>query len=78
MELNREQIVKALECCRYGGRELCDECPYEEYRDCKERREGDTISFVKELIEENERLKAELAERPPKLIITKKPKGEAK
>lgn len=30
---------------------------------------------AKNLAEENERLRAELAERPPKLIITKKKKG---
>jgi hypothetical protein len=36
----------------------------------------DALSLIKELTEENERLRAELEQRPPKLIITKLLKKE--
>lgn len=83
MELNREQIVKALECCTSGNsvsacmrgcplyeKENCD-CIYDETALLKY-----ALALIKELTAENERLIGELTERPPKLIITKLSKGE--
>ena len=56
MELNREQIIKALEC--YTNFK-CNECPIEN-RDCENF--GcikQAIALIKEITEENERLKLE-------------------
>ena len=72
MELNAEQIKKGLECCQ---KDDCDNCP-NTFGNCYSNLAGHALSLIKELTEENERLNAELAERPPKLIITKLPKAE--
>ena len=58
MELNREQIIKALECCLEGE---CDGCTYNEQTSCKEYLLNDAISLIKELTEENEKLRADIA-----------------
>ena len=54
MELNREQIIKALECC--NEEHTCNECPY-----CDNCYNGkvveNALSLIKELTEENERLR---------------------
>jgi hypothetical protein len=93
MELNVEQIKKALECCKIPKLTKCYGCPREEEDSlCMYRLNEDTLALINELTakndavseeccqlltkvrkltEENERLKAELASRPPKLIITK-------
>lgn len=63
MELNREQIIKALECCKsFRDFYMCDICPY--YRleladdeNCTNRLSQDALALIKELTEENERLK---------------------
>ena len=60
MELNREQIIKALECC--GANDDCVgyKCPY--YANCQfciTRISKDALSLIKELTEENERLRGE-------------------
>ena len=73
MELNREQIVKALECCTSGinhkGDIPCLDCPYDECNivggtserqitgTCQSWLKKDALSLIKELTEENERLK---------------------
>ena len=64
MELNREQIIKALERCltlEYGV--ACKGCPlsYKDERrtDCLETLMKNTLSLINELTEENERLRAE-------------------
>lgn len=56
--MDRDQIVKALGCCaeRFG---MCDECPYEEEENCEAEMLSDASDLIRELIEENERLKAE-------------------
>lgn len=54
MELNREQIIKALECC--SGIAKCVDCPYAEKEDCAKQNARDVIELIKELTEENERL----------------------
>ena len=75
MELNRDEIIKALECCTSGinhkGDIPCLDCPYDECNivggtserqitgTCSSWLKKDTLSLIKELIEENERLRAE-------------------
>ena len=54
MELNREKIVKALECCGQAATD-CFNCPY--IIKCKELY-ADSIALIKQLTEENERLKS--------------------
>lgn len=55
--MERDQIIKALECCseRFG---MCDECPYEEEEYCEAEMRYDALALIRELTEENERLKA--------------------
>ena len=81
MELNAEKIKKALECCSSSdGVYACESgCPYwgGDYDACPCTEEPNFIiknalSLIKELTEENERLRSELESRPPKLIITRK------
>ncbi len=48
MELNREQIIKALECCSHRPR--CRECPYTT-KECESLRK-DALALIKELTEE--------------------------
>ncbi len=57
MELNREQIIKALECC--PEQEYCRDCPYDIECMGMEFLILDALSLIKELTEENERWKAE-------------------
>lgn len=54
MELNREQIIKAWDICTQNNN--CDECPYDEYENCLELKEKQTVSLIKELTAENESL----------------------
>ena len=89
--LNAEQVIDILDKVDFfqgqrAGRELWNDKPFEvqeqdianfsrdislvkEYITSQEQR-------IKELTEENERLSAELEQRPSKLIITKLPKKE--
>lgn len=53
--MERNDIIKALECC-CGIRE-CRDCPYTEIDDCAKQNTKDVISLIKQLTEENERLK---------------------
>lgn len=97
MELNKNEIIKALEWC--SELRLCVDCPMraEGYfshsgNACRKAlmekalalineltAKNDAVSEeccqlltkVRKLTEENERLRAELAHRPPKLVITK-------
>lgn len=66
MELNREQIIKALECCHTPLASDCNDCGYRgqsvengEYIGCSNRLMADALSLIKELTEEKERLRAE-------------------
>ena len=77
MELNREQIVKALECCTRGvdadGTPPCDECPYEwcnivggedvrqRTGSCQHWLKVDALALIRELTEEKERIAHESA-----------------
>ena len=57
MELNAEQIKKALECCRGKG---CKECPYRcGDATCISTVASDALSLINELTEKNKRLKAQ-------------------
>ena len=58
MELNREQIIKALECCSNNDECVGEACPYYA-TGCENNMPKDAISLIKELTEENERLRAE-------------------
>ena len=55
MELNREQIIKALECCHTKAKD-CLDCPYENDHSSCIYLEKNALSLIKELAEENERL----------------------
>ena len=60
-ELNREQIIKALECCVTQG-VACRTCPliYDKRgARCYAYLKQDALSLIKELTEENERLRAD-------------------
>ena len=59
MELNRDQIIKALECCLIQGAE-CRKCPMvHTHALCYREIKRNALALIKELTEENERLKAE-------------------
>ncbi len=57
MELNREQIIKALECCTDGAGE-CDDCPLIHDNFCGKHLLRNALSLIKELTEEKERLES--------------------
>jgi hypothetical protein len=58
MELNAEQIIKALECCANNDECVGEACPYYA-TGCEKSMPKDALSLIKELTEENERLRAE-------------------
>ena len=78
MKLNREQIIKALECCTRGRKSKddypCDSCPYNECNlvggtgerqisgTCQGWLMKDALALIRELTEENERLRADKKE----------------
>ena len=51
MELNRDQIIKALECCVKEG--CSKECPYFE-SGCTEQRNADVIALIEQLTDDVE------------------------
>ena len=63
MEHSPEQIIKALECCNRGTTEDCAKCPRFDgdrtlsTEDCMEKLMRDALSLIKELTDENEKLK---------------------
>ena len=57
-ELNREEIIKALECC---SKDDCDNCP-NTFGNCYSNLAREALSLIKDLTEENERLRADLTE----------------
>ena len=64
-ELNREEIIKALECCHNNSEMDCRDCPYwnkviDLYYGCVNTLVKDAIALIKELTEENERLNERL------------------
>ena len=59
-ELNRENIIKALECCNDENLPQCAKCPYLDNKvDCFGLG-NEALALIKELIEENERLSLDL------------------
>ena len=60
MELNREQIIKSLECCELGD---CYPCIYRmtESGVCQDMLCKEALELIKELTEENESLSQSLA-----------------
>lgn len=65
MELNREQIVKALECCASNSLTDCNRCPIDEQKkdncECGRYLAIQALALIRELTEENERLRAEVS-----------------
>lgn len=55
--MEREQIIKALECCQ---KDDCDNCP-NDFGNCYSNLAKDALSLIKELTEENEKLLTALA-----------------
>ena len=66
MELNKEDIIKALECCKsFRDFYACDECPYShtmlaDDESCTNRMSQDALSLINELTAENKLLNVEL------------------
>jgi hypothetical protein len=61
MKLNREQIIKALECCTRAGCSMATnaDCPLINDEGCASTLPHYALSLIKELTEENESLEAE-------------------
>jgi hypothetical protein len=64
MQLDREEIIKALELCKTPAASDCNACGYKGkgikngiYVGCTNRLIADALSIIKELTEENESLK---------------------
>lgn len=62
MELNRENIIKALECCTKSS--LCARCPRGDYDTCDI--EADALSLINELTEENKAWQMQLIDKEEK------------
>ena len=58
MGINREQIIKALECCSDDNSCYTAGCPYksDSLSACTSKLAKDVLALIKELTEENERL----------------------
>ena len=54
MELNAEQIKKALECCANNA---CTQCYHKQEYECIDLLASNALTLIKELTEENERLR---------------------
>ena len=64
MELNREQVIKGLECLNDKHDRICDICPVLKltdrgYSSCRHIILDEAVALIKELTEENERLRAD-------------------
>lgn len=64
MELNREQIEKALECCVSGycyrdGCPLCEHGGEDDIKECTTELAKNALSLIKKLTEENEQWRAD-------------------
>lgn len=57
MELNREQVIKALECCVENT--CCEECPAYDFCNGQEWLVENALALIRELTEENERIVAD-------------------
>lgn len=59
MKFNREEIIKALECCHLKS-EDCISCPFVLLGENCANLERDAITLIRELTEENDRLRADV------------------
>ena len=50
MDLNREQVIAALEC--HADNRDCANCPYTDTQECSTELAKDALSIIEELIEE--------------------------
>jgi predicted transcriptional regulator len=67
--MDREQIIKALECCKSPKLTKCNGCPREqEDGHCMYRLTADALALIRELTEENERLRAEVSVKKKLLV----------
>lgn len=56
MELNRDDIIKALECCEQEAKE-CPYCPlHRDYSPCSKTMARNALALINELTEENAKL----------------------
>lgn len=63
-KMEKEQIIKGLECCKSANSDLCKVCPYkckaeganDIYITCINLLVADTLTLIKELTEENKKL----------------------
>lgn len=53
MKYNRDEIVKALDCCSTNYQQ-CDKCPYQ--NNCDFQLEADAAALIRELTTDNEKL----------------------
>ena len=61
MDIKRDSIKKALECCSSEGH-ICGKCSYSNVRigiSCRDKLSRDALSLINELTQENERLRGE-------------------
>lgn len=72
MEINAEQIKKALECCAWDDVSLCKQCPfYEESKsNCITEMTKATGAFIKELTEKNEWLEEQYTKKRIRIMET--------
>lgn len=56
MELNREQVIKALECCNKAIVADCVDCPLCDVDSCENSLLGNALSLINELTEERDGL----------------------
>ena len=71
MKLNRKQITISLECCHSTNIADCRNCAYRDKETefgCTNLLVKDALSLIRELIEENEKLRAENAEQDQSII----------
>ena len=75
MELKRDEIIKDLECCKFGKDEAkCKECnwhPWIKPR-CWRLLASNSLALINELTEENERLRKQLDDRCDRCIESDK------
>lgn len=59
--MDRDQIIKALECCTNETCAKCSECPYDESCGKHDNRMLlDTLALIRDILAENESVRAEI------------------
>lgn len=72
--MNKDDIKKALECCR-NGCPICD-CPYYGIKDCENNLFKDTIDLITEQEKEIEQLKFNISQAQDQILATAQKKQE--